>query len=221
MSGCSSRHGAVSSHHAFGVNADEHCLRQACQSSRSAAPSTRGQPNNLWTEPPSERAQRVADEVASRKRRAMDVEGAKEEDEEARRKRRRDDELKRVVEQHSVSIPVSIFPTLADSDIQSQKSSRSHTLLDMHHDSSSSKDNNKDDKDGPPGIWDHSRDMAMGGRLMDDKQRGKLIADARGLGDRFGSGKGGGYLESAGAAKVRLRRRSVCVLNNTTSSAQI
>ena len=63
----------------------------------------------------------------------------------------------------------------------------------MHQSSSSATSKDKD-KDGPPGVWDHSRDMALGGRLMDDKQRGKLIADARALGDRFGSGKGGGYL---------------------------
>jgi hypothetical protein len=39
------------------------------------------------------------------------------------------------------------------------------------------------------GIWDHSRDMALSGRLMDDKSRNSLIRDAKGLGDRFGSSK--------------------------------
>ena len=57
--------------------------------------------------------------------------------------------------------------------------------------SKKSKDN-KDDE--PPAIWDHSRDMAIGGRLMDEKQRQRIISDARSLGDRFGSGKGGGFL---------------------------
>lgn len=46
-----------------------------------------------------------------------------------------------------------------------------------------------DEEDGPPVIWDHARDMSVGGRLMDDKDRSKLIADAKGLGERFGKGK--------------------------------
>lgn len=45
-----------------------------------------------------------------------------------------------------------------------------------------------------PGIWDHSRDMGLGGRLMDDEKRSKMLKEAKGLGDRFGSGKGGGFL---------------------------
>jgi hypothetical protein len=36
--------------------------------------------------------------------------------------------------------------------------------------------------------------MALSGRLMDDKSRDKLIQDARGLSDRFGTGKSGGFL---------------------------
>jgi hypothetical protein len=36
--------------------------------------------------------------------------------------------------------------------------------------------------------------MSLGGRLMDDKQRQKLLRDAKGLGDRFGTGKSGGFL---------------------------
>jgi Protein of unknown function (DUF3752) len=46
----------------------------------------------------------------------------------------------------------------------------------------------------PAGIWDHSRDMALGGRLMDEKDRRKAIQDAKGLSDRFGAGKGGSFL---------------------------
>ena len=48
--------------------------------------------------------------------------------------------------------------------------------------------------DEAPAIWDHARDMSLGGRLMDDKTRGKLIQEARGLGDRFGTGRSGGFL---------------------------
>jgi hypothetical protein len=35
--------------------------------------------------------------------------------------------------------------------------------------------------------------MGVTGRLMDEKDRAKTIRDARGLGDRFGHGKGGAY----------------------------
>jgi hypothetical protein len=36
--------------------------------------------------------------------------------------------------------------------------------------------------------------MSLGGRLMDEKTRNKMVKDARSLGDRFGTGKGGGFL---------------------------
>ncbi|TDL22310.1 hypothetical protein BD410DRAFT_898265 [Rickenella mellea] len=158
---------------------------KARQFSRSAAPASRNAPNNLWTETPAERQQRIADEVAGKKRRAANADAdAVEEDGqdsgEGVRKRRRDEEIRRVVEDHT-------------------KSSRSKTLLDMHSSASSSSSNkpggsNDDDKAKVSAIWDHSRDMSMGGRLMDDKQRSKLINDAKALGERFGSGKAGGYL---------------------------
>ena len=57
-----------------------------------------------------------------------------------------------------------------------------------------SKSKGADEDEGPPVIWDHSRDMALSGRLMDDKTRNKFINDARGLADRFGSGKSGSFL---------------------------
>lgn len=34
----------------------------------------------------------------------------------------------------------------------------------------------------------------MGGRLMDDGKRNKLIREAKGLGERFGTGTSGGFL---------------------------
>lgn len=52
----------------------------------------------------------------------------------------------------------------------------------------------KKDEDESSVIWEHSRDMALGGRLMDDKTRNKFIQDAGGLSDRFGTGKSGGFL---------------------------
>jgi Protein of unknown function (DUF3752) len=60
------------------------------------------------------------------------------------------------------------------------------------HKSGKSKDKDRDE--GPPDIWDHARDMSVGGRLMDEGQRSKMINDARALGDRFGKGKRGGFL---------------------------
>ena len=46
----------------------------------------------------------------------------------------------------------------------------------------------------PAAIWDHARDMSLGGRLMDEKDRRRAIQDAKGLSDRFGAGKGGSFL---------------------------
>jgi Protein of unknown function (DUF3752) len=68
---------------------------------------------------------------------------------------------------------------------------RGTSLVDLHTKASSS---GKKDDDGKPGIWDHERDMSLGGRLMDDSARNKLIQDSRKLGDKFSAGKDGGYL---------------------------
>ena len=38
-------------------------------------------------------------------------------------------------------------------------------------------------------IWDHSRDMAIGGRLMDDSKRNAIVKDAKTLNDRFQSSR--------------------------------
>lgn len=40
-------------------------------------------------------------------------------------------------------------------------------------------------------IWDHDRDMSVGGRLMDERQRSRMIHDAQALSSRFSRGKGG------------------------------
>lgn len=72
-----------------------------------------------------------------------------------------------------------------------QRKVRGGTLIDQHARTTV----NKDDDGEEPLIWDHSRDMALGGRLMDDKTRNKFITEARGLGDRFGSGRSGGFLQ--------------------------
>ncbi|CBQ73826.1 conserved hypothetical protein [Sporisorium reilianum SRZ2] len=43
-------------------------------------------------------------------------------------------------------------------------------------------------KAAAPMIWDRDAALSVGGRLMDEKKRGKMMADANALGDRFGSG---------------------------------
>ena len=51
----------------------------------------------------------------------------------------------------------------------------------------------KQEKDNE--IWNHERDIVRGGRLpMDESSRKKMISDARGLSDRFGSGSRGSFL---------------------------
>ncbi|KAG6848114.1 hypothetical protein H0H87_004082, partial [Tephrocybe sp. NHM501043] len=62
---------------------------------------------------------------------------------------------------------------------------RGPALVAQHEASGKAAEKDKEDL----GIWDHSRDMSLGGRLMDDSKRAKLIREAQGLGDRFGSGK--------------------------------
>ena len=78
-----------------------------------------------------------------------------------------------------------------------QKKTRGPSLLKQHERVSAAKEAEKKrqgDEDEPPAFWDHGRDMAVGGKLLDDKSRNKFISEARGLGDRFGSGKSGGFL---------------------------
>ncbi|KAG9310277.1 hypothetical protein JVU11DRAFT_9395 [Chiua virens] len=134
--------------------------------------SARDGDTSLWTETPAERQQRLADEVSGRKRRAVNAEPV-EDEEEARKRRRRDAEIRMGVEEHT-------------------RKARGPALVDAHMEQHAQK--KKDVDEPPPAIWDHSRDMSLGGRLMDDKQRQKLLRDAKGLGDRFGTGKSGGFL---------------------------
>jgi len=54
------------------------------------------------------------------------------------------------------------------------------------------REKSEDEDDGSKAIWDHARDMAVGGRLLDDNKRNQMIHEAKGLGDRFG--KGGSFL---------------------------
>ncbi|KAG6873265.1 hypothetical protein C0995_001039 [Termitomyces sp. Mi166 len=142
---------------------------KARQFSRSTAPVSNKPDNSLWTETPAERQQRLADEVSGKKRRAVDNQVDADGDDSKRR--RMDDEIiRKGVEDYTQKL-------------------RGPSLLAQHEASGKSDTKEKDDR-----IWDHSRDMSIGGRLMDDSKRAKLIHEARGLGDRFGAGKSGGFL---------------------------
>ncbi|KAI6000922.1 hypothetical protein EDC04DRAFT_2871970 [Pisolithus marmoratus] len=126
----------------------------------------------LWTETPAERQQRIADEVSGRKRKAVNAE-PEVDLEDAKRKRKRDEEIRRGVQEHSRRV-------------------RGAALVDTHMEREAQKKG--DDNEEPAAIWDHSRDMSVGGRLMDEKQRKQMLREARALGDRFGTGKSGGFL---------------------------
>ncbi|KZT51346.1 hypothetical protein CALCODRAFT_503650 [Calocera cornea HHB12733] len=127
----------------------------------------------LWTETPQERLERLKAEVSGKRKRAGDkADMSAEEMAERERKRRRDEEIEMRVQEHN------------------KYSARTSSLLDMH--ASQYKGDKKDKKDDV--IWDHERDMSLGGRLMDDGKRKDIIKDARGLGGRFERGKTGGYL---------------------------
>lgn len=159
-------------------------------------------PSTLWTETPAERQKRLAEEVMGKRKRTEEG-GASERsiDEsdlaEERKRKRRDDRVSKIVEEHNVrcfspSCRVDWITFHILHMTLQQKSSRGSSLVEMHTTSRPSKPSSADSD--APGIWDHSRDMAVTGRLIDDATRNRMIRDARGLGDRFGSSKSGRYM---------------------------
>ncbi|KZP26086.1 hypothetical protein FIBSPDRAFT_679698, partial [Athelia psychrophila] len=146
---------------------------KARQFRSTAAPAAErgGVDNSLWTETPQERIQRLADEVSGAKRPATAA-PKEEEDADSRKRRKLNEKIKRGVDEHT-------------------RKTRSTALLDLHAKEGAGAKEEGKEKDA--GIWDRDRDMGLGGRLMDDKTRAKIVADAKGLGDRFGAGKGGGF----------------------------
>jgi hypothetical protein len=173
--------------------------------------------NNLWTETPAERQQRLADEVSGKRRRAANAEGPVDEEEDAdvKLKRRREEQIRREVDEHTVrrrcrfTILAYLRPTSCSLPLSRsidcfrrraiQRKVRGTTLLTQHtakmKSSRNGHDGDDDDDAKPAAIWEHERDMSVGGRLLDDRERDRLLKDARTLGDRFATGKGGGYLE--------------------------
>jgi len=67
-------------------------------------------------------------------------------------------------------------------------------LVDAHGREEAKRKKDVDVLEEPSAIWDHTRDMGVGGRLMDEKDRRRIIQDAKGLSDRFGASKGGSFL---------------------------
>ncbi|KAF8638679.1 hypothetical protein AX17_002024 [Amanita inopinata Kibby_2008] len=141
---------------------------KARQFSRTTKPSSSKVDNSLWTETPAEKQQRLADEVVGKRRRAVDP--VPEETDENKRRKKDDENIRRGVDEYTSRI-------------------RGPSLVTQH--GASETEGDKDDKHV---IWDHARDMSLGGRLMDDEKRNKLIKESRGLGDRFNTGKTGGFL---------------------------
>lgn len=124
---------------------------------------------SLWTETPAERQRRLADEVTGKKRRVTDTHA--EEDEESNKKRQRKREeaaIRKDIDHHT-------------------RARRGPALIEQHADSLAKKPAERE----PSVIWDHSRDMAIGGRLLDDGKRSKMLKDAKGLGEKFNSGSSG------------------------------
>lgn len=164
-------------------------LTKGRQFARTAQPS-RDADNSLWTETPAQRQQRIADEVAGKRRRATDV-SAVEEDADARKRRKYEEEVRKGVEEHTVRHTISRARERCLTQAVVQKTVRGAALLKQHERVSAAKEAEKGEKDEPPAFWDRDRDMGLGGRLMDDSTRDKFIREAKGLGDRFGSGKSG------------------------------
>ncbi|EJT98975.1 hypothetical protein DACRYDRAFT_101581 [Dacryopinax primogenitus] len=129
----------------------------------------------LWTETPQEKLERLKAEISGkRKRVGVQSEINADEKGERDRKRRRDEEIERRVQEHN------------------KGSDRMASMLDMHASKQKSKGEGGHNKDDV--IWDHERDMSIGGRLMDEGKRKDIIKDAKGLGGRFERGRTGGYL---------------------------
>ena len=68
------------------------------------AQTSRDADRSLWTETPAERQQRIADEVAGKRRRAVDVDPTDDTDIDARKRRKYEEEVRRGVEEHTVRL---------------------------------------------------------------------------------------------------------------------
>ncbi|CDW98751.1 hypothetical protein [Sporisorium scitamineum] len=158
---------------------------------------------SVWTETPEERLKRMQDQVS----------GVKAHDASAMSDREALERERSAKRDSSIAAAVA---ARHDSDRHSHRRrhrsrSRSPEARDRHGSSSSShrhhRSSRRDDshregeknrireeeevrsgKAAAPMIWDRDAALSFGGRLMDEKKRGKMMADANALGDRFGSG---------------------------------
>ncbi len=78
-------------------------LNKPRQFARSAAPAKEME-NNLWTETPAERQQRLADEVSGKRRRAVNADNSMSAEEalEARKRQKMDESIRKGVDEHTV-----------------------------------------------------------------------------------------------------------------------
>lgn len=130
----------------------------------------RSNDTSLWTETPQERQKRLEDEVSGKKRRATDT-APVDDDPDKKRRRQEEARIRQGVDEYT-------------------KNKRGGALVDQHATALAG----QKESDEPPVIWDHARDMGLGGRLMDDGKRNKLLQEAKGLGSRFSTGKSGGFM---------------------------
>ncbi|KIK65841.1 hypothetical protein GYMLUDRAFT_38316 [Collybiopsis luxurians FD-317 M1] len=150
--------------------------RQFARTTPASSSNNNSSASSLWTETPAERQQRLADEVMGKKRPATQVSPSTEEKYlENKRRKMAEEDVRKGVEEHTRKV-------------------RGAALIDAHIEKEKAKKAGGGEEEKDLGIWDHGRDMALSGRLMDDSQRNKMIRDARSLGDRFGSGSSGGFL---------------------------
>lgn len=166
---------------------------KARQFSRNSGSGKKTVDNSLWTETPAEKQARIKDEVEGKRKRATDVDVDVEDRELELRNSKRSKETEELVENYNVS--GRGCGVVMDALIShKQREMRGTSLLDMHQSKGKGeKDGNKEDEHVV--IWDRERDMSVGGRLMDERQRSRMIQDARGLSSRFSKGKGkSGYL---------------------------
>ncbi|CAG7852367.1 SubName: Full=Uncharacterized protein {ECO:0000313/EMBL:CCA68599.1} [Serendipita indica DSM 11827] len=124
---------------------------------------------SLWTETPSERQARLAEELSGKRKRAT-AKVQEEDGEGAYKRRKMQDDLRREIDDHN-------------------RMARPASLLEMHQETLAKQPSSTKDE----AIWDRDRDMGSAGRLLDQSSRNKMIKDAKGLSDRFGSGKRGAY----------------------------
>lgn len=100
---------------------------KARQFSRGGSSANRGAPNNLWTETPAERQQRIADEVAGKKRRAANAEEDPSVSRDERKKRKNEEDIRNAVEAHNVGV---VYDTaLGDLLILAHRNLREDSLL--------------------------------------------------------------------------------------------